>query len=160
MAPARPWRTNPRRPRRAPPARAGHPAQVGRIVGVRPRGGRICGRTERWEQRNREQVNRAFRRPLVRFRSPFPVPVSPTMSDQPFAPPDNLRSPPGARYAVVASRWNGEIVDELVAGARRAFAARGVTEDAFDVLRVPGAWELPLLAKRLATGGRYAAIVA
>ena len=82
------------------------------------------------------------------------------MSDQSFASPDNLRSPPGARYAVIASRWNGEIVDELVAGARRAFAARGVTEDAFDVLRVPGAWELPLLAKRLATGGRYAAIVA
>ncbi|TAN08413.1 MAG: 6,7-dimethyl-8-ribityllumazine synthase [Rhodanobacteraceae bacterium] len=81
------------------------------------------------------------------------------MSDQPAVSLNNLRSPPGARYAVIASRWNGAIVDTLVAGARDAFAAHGVT-GALDVLRVPGAWELPVLARRLAAGGGYAAIVA
>ena len=71
-----------------------------------------------------------------------------------------LRSPPGARYAVIASRWNGEIVDALVDGARLAFAGHDVADDRLDVMRVPGAWELPVLAKHLAQSGGYAAIVA
>ncbi len=82
------------------------------------------------------------------------------MSDQAAHPTDSLRSPPGARYAVVASRWNGEIVDVLVDGARAAFAAHGVSDEAFDVVRVPGAWEIPVVAKRLAAQGRHAVIVA
>jgi 6,7-dimethyl-8-ribityllumazine synthase len=82
------------------------------------------------------------------------------MSEQPATPSADLRSPSGARYAVIASRWNGGIVDELVAGARHAFAAHDVSGDDLDVMRVPGAWELPLVAKRLAASGRYAAIVA
>ncbi len=82
------------------------------------------------------------------------------MSDPSAKPPAELRSPSDARYAVIASRWNGEIVDELVAGARRAFVAHGVSDDGVDIVRVPGAWELPLVAKRLAASGRYAAIVA
>jgi 6,7-dimethyl-8-ribityllumazine synthase len=82
------------------------------------------------------------------------------MSDQSAAPPQNFRSPPGARYAVIASRWNGAIVDVLVEGARAAFVQHAVTGAALDVLRVPGAWELPVLARRLAAGGGYAAIVA
>jgi 6,7-dimethyl-8-ribityllumazine synthase len=82
------------------------------------------------------------------------------MSDQSATPPADLCSSPDAHYAVIASRWNGEIVDELVAGARRAFATNGVSRDGVDVVRVPGAWELPLVAKRLAASGRYAAIVA
>jgi 6,7-dimethyl-8-ribityllumazine synthase len=82
------------------------------------------------------------------------------MSDPSAKPPAELRSPSGACYAVIASRWNGEIVDELVAGARRAFVAHGVSDDGVDIVRVPGAWELPLVAKRLAASGRYAAIVA
>lgn len=82
------------------------------------------------------------------------------MSDHSAAPPQNFRSPPGARYAVIASRWNGAIVDVLVEGARAAFAQHGVTGVALDVLRVPGAWELPVLARRLAADGGYAAIVA
>ena len=82
------------------------------------------------------------------------------MSDQTVQTHANLRSPPGARYAIIASRWNGEIVDALVEGARAALAAHGVADDALDVLRVPGAWELPVLAKRLAQNGRHAVIVA
>lgn len=83
------------------------------------------------------------------------------MSDQSATPAsNNLRSPPGARYVVLASRWNGEIVDALVDGAQRAFAEHGVADVAFEVLRVPGAWELPVFAQRLAASGKYAAIVA
>lgn len=81
------------------------------------------------------------------------------MSDQPATSTVDLRSPPGARYAVIASRWNGEIVDALVDGACAAFARLGVADDMLDVLRVPGAWELPMLARRLAMDRRHDAIV-
>ncbi|HET6907103.1 MAG TPA: 6,7-dimethyl-8-ribityllumazine synthase [Rhodanobacteraceae bacterium] len=76
------------------------------------------------------------------------------------APAAALHSPAGARYAVLASRWNAAIVDALVEGARHAFARQGVPESQVDVIRVPGAWELPALAAQLAHGGHYAAIVA
>jgi hypothetical protein len=66
----------------------------------------------------------------------------------------DLRSPEGARFAIIASRWNPRITDTLVAGARRTFADNGVAEDAVDVIRVPGAWEIPLTAARLAAAGR------
>ncbi|MGH8211989.1 MAG: 6,7-dimethyl-8-ribityllumazine synthase [Rhodanobacteraceae bacterium] len=71
-----------------------------------------------------------------------------------------LRSPPGARYAVIASRWNAEIVDALVEGAQCALAQCGVDASALTILRVPGAWELPMLAANLASQEKYAAIVA
>ncbi|MCR6663479.1 MAG: 6,7-dimethyl-8-ribityllumazine synthase [Luteimonas sp.] len=72
----------------------------------------------------------------------------------------DLRAPEGARFAIIASRWNPRIVDALVAGARKAFADHGVAEEALDVVRVPGAWELPVAAARLASGGGYTAIIA
>lgn len=81
------------------------------------------------------------------------------MSQQGTPSADGLRSPPGARYAIVATRWNVAIVDALVEGARGVFAAQGLA-DAAVVVRVPGAWELPLLAQRLAASGNYAAIIA
>ncbi len=72
----------------------------------------------------------------------------------------DLRSPDGARFAIIASRWNPRITDALVAGARRTFADNGVAEDAVDVVRVPGAWEIPLVAARVAAAGRHAGVVA
>ncbi|TYT22992.1 6,7-dimethyl-8-ribityllumazine synthase [Luteimonas viscosa] len=72
----------------------------------------------------------------------------------------DLRAPEGARFAIIASRWNPRITDSLVAGARKAFADHGVAEAAVDVVRVPGAWEIPLAAARIARGGAHAAIVA
>lgn len=72
----------------------------------------------------------------------------------------DLRAPANTRFAIVASRWNPRIVDALVSGARAAFAEHGVAEAALDVVRVPGAWEIPLVAARLAAGGRHAAILA
>lgn len=71
-----------------------------------------------------------------------------------------LRPRPDARFAIVASRWNPRIVDALVDGARRTFGANGVAPEAVDVVRVPGAWELPVAVARLAKAGRHAGIVA
>ena len=72
----------------------------------------------------------------------------------------DLRAPAGARFAIIASRWNPRITDTLVAAARDTFVANGVAEADVDVVRVPGAWEVPLAARALAMGGRHAAIVA
>ena len=72
----------------------------------------------------------------------------------------DLRSPAGARYAILAARWNPRVVDALVAGARKAFADHGVPDDAVDLVRVPGAWELPVAAARVIDRGEYAAVVA
>jgi 6,7-dimethyl-8-ribityllumazine synthase len=72
----------------------------------------------------------------------------------------DMRASPGARFAIIASRWNPRITDALVAGARRTFADHGVAEEAVDVIRVPGAWELPVAARTLASKRSHVAIVA
>ena len=72
----------------------------------------------------------------------------------------DLRASPGARFAILASRWNPRITDALVAGARKALADNGVGDERIDVVRVPGAWELPLAAARIAAAKGHAAIVA
>jgi 6,7-dimethyl-8-ribityllumazine synthase len=72
----------------------------------------------------------------------------------------DLRVTPGARFAVIASRWNPRITDTLVDGARRTLAGNGVAAEDIDVVRVPGAWELPLAARELALGGRHVALIA
>jgi 6,7-dimethyl-8-ribityllumazine synthase len=64
------------------------------------------------------------------------------------------------RCAIVAARFNDFIVASLLKGARRSWLRRGGLEKNLDVLRVPGAFELPLVAKALAVTGRYDAIVA
>ena len=78
----------------------------------------------------------------------------------PHAIEGELRALPDARYAILASRWNPRITDALVEGARQAMLAHGVGADALDIVRVPGALELPLAAQALARGGRHAALVA
>jgi 6,7-dimethyl-8-ribityllumazine synthase len=70
----------------------------------------------------------------------------------------DVQAPADVRFAILASRWNPRIVDALVAAARATFAAHGVGEDRLDVVRVPGAWELPQVAASLAE--RYAGVVA
>ena len=71
-----------------------------------------------------------------------------------------LRAPEAARFAIIASRWNSRITDALVTAARQTFAGNGVAEDAIDVIRVPGAWEIPVTAARIAAGGQHVAIIA
>ena len=72
----------------------------------------------------------------------------------------DLRAAEGARFAIVASRWNPRITDALVAGARKAFSDNGVADAAIDVIRVPGAWEIPLAAARVAAASAHVAVVA
>ena len=62
----------------------------------------------------------------------------------------------GLRVAVVAASWHERVMDGLVEGARRALADAGV--DAFDIVRVPGTFELPVACSRLAA--HYDAVVA
>jgi 6,7-dimethyl-8-ribityllumazine synthase len=70
----------------------------------------------------------------------------------------NFAPPPG-RFALLAARFNGSVVEGLVAGALDALRRHGVADDAVDVVRVPGSFEIPLVAQKLAAGGRYAAVV-
>lgn len=65
-----------------------------------------------------------------------------------------------ARFAIVASRWNPRIVDALIEGAQRALIEHGAIEAMIDLVRVPGAWEIPMAAAQLATTRRYNAIIA
>ena len=71
-------------------------------------------------------------------------------------------TPAGAdrRFAVVASRFNEHIVNRLLDGAVDALVRHGVAADNIDVVWVPGAWELPLAARRLLATERYDALVA
>lgn len=58
------------------------------------------------------------------------------------------------------SRFNGAIGEKLLAGAFDALVSRGVGTSAIDVVRVPGALEIPLALKTLAAGGKYDALIA
>ncbi len=66
----------------------------------------------------------------------------------------------GRRFAVIASRTNGDVVDRLLAGALDCLASLGAADDAIEVFRVPGAFELPFASKRAAESGRFDAVVA
>lgn len=68
-------------------------------------------------------------------------------------------SAPGARVAIVASRYNPEITDGLLQGARDALAEAQVHDDDVTVLHVAGAFEIPLVARRAAASGRFDAVV-
>lgn len=65
-----------------------------------------------------------------------------------------------ARLAVVATRWNTEIVDELRAGARRCLAEWGVAQQKVEEFLVPGAYEIPLAVEQLARSRRFKGVVA
>ena len=76
----------------------------------------------------------------------------PTVYEGTFAPP------PG-RFALVAARFNQFVVEHLVAGATDGLKRHGVADDAIDLIWVPGSYEVPLVARRLAASGRYAALI-
>ncbi len=71
-------------------------------------------------------------------------------------------SRPKGRFAIVASKFNREVVDKLVAGAFDALQRHGITKDAIDLVWVPGAFELPLAAQTVAghlARERYLAVI-
>jgi 6,7-dimethyl-8-ribityllumazine synthase len=69
------------------------------------------------------------------------------------------KSTPGdERYAIVVSRFNELVTKRLLEGALEAFRSRGVKDERLSVVWVPGAFELPLVADRLARSQKYAAV--
>jgi len=66
----------------------------------------------------------------------------------------------GMRIALLASRFNGFVVDSLVGGAQSALVEHGVKENDIDFISVPGALELSVVAETVAASGNYDAIVA
>jgi len=64
------------------------------------------------------------------------------------------------RFAVIASRFNEQITTKLVEGAMDALQRHGAAPDDIDLVWVPGAWELPIAARRLLATDRYDALVA
>jgi 6,7-dimethyl-8-ribityllumazine synthase len=63
------------------------------------------------------------------------------------------------RYALVVSRFNSFITEQLVNGAKDTFARLGGKDEQMTVTYVPGSMELPLVAKKLAEGGKFSAVV-
>jgi 6,7-dimethyl-8-ribityllumazine synthase len=72
----------------------------------------------------------------------------------------HLRVPKGGRFALVASRWNDFIVERLVGGAQDCLRRHGLADDAMDLIKVPGSFELPLAAQAAAKSGKYDAVIA
>jgi len=66
----------------------------------------------------------------------------------------------GLRIAIVSTRWNDDIVDRLVEGAVEVLTDCGVDDDDITLVRVPGAFELPLAVDRLAEAGNHDGIIA
>jgi 6,7-dimethyl-8-ribityllumazine synthase len=79
---------------------------------------------------------------------------------QPRIVEGTLVCPKGARIAIVSARFNHFIVDRLVEGALDAVARHGGDLSKVTIVRVPGAWEIPVAVQRLAHGKKVDAIIA
>lgn len=65
----------------------------------------------------------------------------------------------GFRFAIVASRWNDSLVTRLIAGALEALSELGAEEQAIEIFRVPGSFEIPLCALKAAQSGKFDAVI-
>ena len=70
-----------------------------------------------------------------------------------------LKIDPNLRIGISAARFNADLVDELLAGCLRRLNQLGVTANQIDLVRVPGAFELPVTARAFAETGRHAAVI-
>jgi 6,7-dimethyl-8-ribityllumazine synthase len=66
---------------------------------------------------------------------------------------------PDRRLALIVSRFNESVTSKLLSGALETMQEHGVADDAIDVIWVPGAFEIPLVAERLAGGKKHAAVI-
>jgi len=66
----------------------------------------------------------------------------------------------GASFGIAVSRFNSFVVESLLAGALDALKRHGVEDQSIEIVRVPGAYELPLVVQRMAVAKRYDAIIA
>jgi len=76
--------------------------------------------------------------------------------------PNNIQPDPvdpADRYAIVVAQWNRSITGKLLDGAVATLRAAGVADGAIDVAWVPGSWEIPVVAQRMAGSARYAAVL-
>ena len=62
----------------------------------------------------------------------------------------------GLRFAIIVSRFNGFITERLLGGAMDALTRTGASADLIDVIKVPGSWEIPLVAAEVAKGVAHA----
>jgi 6,7-dimethyl-8-ribityllumazine synthase len=83
-----------------------------------------------------------------------------TASDGPVVLEGTLQIAEGARFAIVASRFNHFIVDRLVDGAVDTLVRHGAEASNIRIVRVPGAWELPMVTARVAGTDEVDAIIA
>jgi 6,7-dimethyl-8-ribityllumazine synthase len=81
------------------------------------------------------------------------------LTASPIMPP-GLPGLTNKKIAIVASLFNKEICDGLIEGAVKALKELGLTESNIEVLRVPGAFEIPLVAKTAAAGGTFDGVIA
>jgi 6,7-dimethyl-8-ribityllumazine synthase len=65
----------------------------------------------------------------------------------------------GLRFAIVVSRFNSFVTERLLGGATDALTRSGAADDAVDVYKVPGSWEVPVIAAEVARQHRYDAII-
>lgn len=65
----------------------------------------------------------------------------------------------GLRFAIIVSRFNSFITERLLSGAMDALLRTGADPEAIDTVKVPGSWEVPLIASELARQHRYDAII-
>lgn len=65
----------------------------------------------------------------------------------------------GLRVGIVLSRFNSTVTERLLEGALAVLRHQGVVEQSIEVLRVPGAFEIPLIAEKLASASRFDAVV-
>jgi len=66
----------------------------------------------------------------------------------------------GKRFAILVTRFNSLVTEQLVTGAKDCLLRHGVSEDAIDLYRVPGAWELPVATARVVALGKHDAVIA
>jgi 6,7-dimethyl-8-ribityllumazine synthase len=81
------------------------------------------------------------------------------MSEQTNQSFDSELSAESFRFAIVVSRFNGFVTEPLLAGALDALAQRGADLKHVEVVRVPGAWELPIAARAIAANKKHDAII-
>lgn len=71
-----------------------------------------------------------------------------------------VEAPSSAQFAIVWSRFNQQVVSKLLESAKACFSAHGVPDESVYIVEVPGAWELPYAAQRLAQSKRFDTVVA
>lgn len=69
-------------------------------------------------------------------------------------------TPSSAKFALIVTRWNSFVVESLLEGALDTLRRHGVKEEQITIIRAPGAFELPLVAQKVAQQGGYDAVVA